>query len=71
MVCSELGLKNAEASNQVLQRDRHAEVLCSLAITAATLEKIALEVRHLQRTDVKELEEPFAKRAEGFLSHAS
>jgi adenylosuccinate lyase len=65
MVCSELGLKHAEASNQVLQRDRHAEVLCSLAITAATLEKIALEVRHLQRTDVKELEEPFAKGQKG------
>ena len=65
LVCSELGLKHAEASNQVLQRDRHAEVLCSLAITAATLEKIALEVRHLQRTDVKELEEPFTKGQKG------
>ncbi len=65
MVCSDLGLKNAEASNQILQRDRHAEVLCSLAITAATLEKIALEIRHLQRTDVKELEEPFTKGQKG------
>jgi adenylosuccinate lyase len=65
MVCRDLGLKNAEASSQILQRDRHAEVLCSLAITAATLEKIALEVRNLQRTDVKELEEPFGKSQKG------
>ncbi len=64
-VCSLLGLKAAEVSNQVLQRDRHANLISVLAIAAATLEKIALEVRNLQRTDVREVEEPFAKGQKG------
>lgn len=64
-VCQLLGLKPAKASNQVLQRDRHAQLISALAIAAATLEKIALEVRNLQRTDVREAEEPFAKGQKG------
>ncbi|MDZ7837443.1 MAG: adenylosuccinate lyase [Actinomycetota bacterium] len=64
-VCSLLGLENAPISNQVLQRDRHAQLISALAITGATLEKIALEVRNLQRTDVREAEEPFAKGQKG------
>ncbi len=64
-VCSLLGLKFAPTSNQVIQRDRHAQLISALAICGATLEKIALEVRNLQRTDVKEVEEPFAKGQKG------
>lgn len=58
-VCEKLGLKPAPASNQVIQRDRYAEVFCSLAILAGTVEKIATEIRHLQRTEVREAEEFF------------
>ncbi|MCE5329320.1 adenylosuccinate lyase [bacterium] len=65
LVCKKLGLKNSQASTQILQRDRHAEVISVLAICAGTLEKIALEVRNLQRTDVKEVEEPFTKGQKG------
>jgi adenylosuccinate lyase len=64
-VCQRLGLVPAPVSSQVLQRDRHAEVLSALAITAATLEKMALEIRHLQRTEVGEVEEPFASGQKG------
>jgi adenylosuccinate lyase len=64
-VCEKLGLKPAEASNQILQRDRHAQYFTSLAILAGTLEKIAVEIRHLQRTEVREAEEPFAKGQKG------
>ena len=64
-VCEGLGLRAAEASTQVLQRDRHAEWLSALAITAATLEKIATEIRHLQRTEVREAEEPFTEGQKG------
>ncbi|MBC7333236.1 MAG: adenylosuccinate lyase [Actinobacteria bacterium] len=64
-VCEILNLKPSPASTQILQRDRHAEVISTLAICGATLEKIALEVRNLQRTDVKELEEPFAPGQKG------
>jgi adenylosuccinate lyase len=64
-VCRGLGLKPAEASTQVLQRDRHAEFVAACAITAATLEKIATEIRHLQRTEVREVEEPFAEGQKG------
>jgi adenylosuccinate lyase len=64
-VCAILGLKPAPVSTQIIQRDRHAQVVSALAITGATLEKLALEVRNLQRTDVKELEEPFAKGQKG------
>jgi len=64
-VCGELGLTPAEASTQILQRDRHAEFLSALAITGATLEKIALEIRHLQRTEVREVQEPFEEGQKG------
>ena len=58
IACAKLGLRPARAANQVLQRDRHAEVLAAIAITGATLEKIALEIRHLSRSEVGEVEEP-------------
>jgi adenylosuccinate lyase len=64
-VCRELGLAPAESSTQVLQRDRHAEYLFALAVTGATLEKIALEIRHLARTEVREVEEPFEEGQKG------
>ncbi len=64
-VCAELGLRPAEASSQILQRDRHAEFMTVLAITAASLEKFATEIRHLQRTEVREVEEPFAAGQKG------
>ena len=64
-VCGILGLRPAPVSTQILQRDRHAQLISALAITGATLEKLALEVRNLQRTDVKELEEPFARGQKG------
>jgi adenylosuccinate lyase len=64
-VCAMLGLRPAPVSSQVLQRDRHAEVMTTLAITAATLEKIATEIRALQKTEVRELEEPFGKGQKG------
>ena len=60
-----LGLAPAPVSTQVLQRDRHAEVMAVLALVAGTLEKIALEIRHLQRSEVLELEEPFTKGQKG------
>jgi adenylosuccinate lyase len=58
IACAKLGLRRARVANQVLQRDRHAEVLAAIAITGASLEKIALEIRHLSRTEVGEVEEP-------------
>ncbi|MFU8794677.1 MAG: adenylosuccinate lyase [Dethiobacteria bacterium] len=64
-VCRELKLQPAPVSTQVLQRDRHAEFVSVLAIIGATLEKIALEVRNLQRTETRELEEPFYKGQKG------
>jgi len=64
-VCSILGLKPDPVSTQIIQRDRHAGLISALAIAGATLEKLALEVRNLQRTDVKELEEPFARGQKG------
>jgi adenylosuccinate lyase len=64
-VCGKLGLNPEPVATQVVQRDRHAEYLCTLAVIAASLEKIALEVRHLQRTEVREAEEPFAKGQKG------
>ena len=64
-VCEKLGLRPAEISTQILQRDRHAEFFSSLAILAGTLEKIATEIRHLQRTEVLEVEEAFAKGQKG------
>ena len=64
-VCERLGLTPAPVSSQVLQRDRHAELLGALAITAASLEKFALEVRGLQKTEIGEVEEPFGKGQKG------
>ena len=64
-VCRELGLAPAEAATQVVQRDRHAELLSALAVTGATLEKIAVEIRHLARTEVREVQEPFGKGQKG------
>jgi len=64
-VCTHLGLKSAEVSTQVIQRDRHAQYFTSLAILAGTVEKIAVEIRHLQRTEVGEVEEAFASGQRG------
>lgn len=64
-VCEKMGLKAAPVSTQVIQRDRHAEFLTTLAVIAATLEKIAIEIRHLQRTEVLEAEEYFSKGQKG------
>ena len=64
-VCEKLGLNAAPVSTQVIQRDRHAEYLCNLAIIASTLEKIALQVRHWQRTEVREAQEAFKKGQKG------
>jgi adenylosuccinate lyase len=64
-VLKALGLKPEPIATQVVQRDRHAEYMAALAITAATVEKIAVEIRHLQRTEVLEAEEPFAKGQKG------
>ncbi len=64
-ICERLGLKVVPVSSQVIQRDRHAHYLSSLALIAATLEKIALEIRHLQRTEVREVEEPFGGEQRG------
>ena len=65
ITCEELGLKPAPASTQVVQRDRHAEVLATLAILGSTLEKVALEIRGSQRTEVRELAEPFGRDQKG------
>ncbi len=64
-VCARLGLEPAPIASQVLQRDRHAEVLGALAITAASLEKFATEIRALQKTEVREAEEPFGDKQKG------
>jgi adenylosuccinate lyase len=65
ITCQELGLSSAPASTQVVQRDRHAEVLSTLAILGSTMEKIALEIRGAQRTEVRELAEPFGRGQKG------
>ena len=64
-VCDALGLTPAPVASQVVQRDRHAELLSALAITAASLEKFAVEVRGLQKTEIGEVAEPFAKGQKG------
>jgi adenylosuccinate lyase len=64
-VCERLGLQPALISSQVIQRDRHAELLTALAIVAASLEKFALEIRGLQKTEIGEVEEPFGKGQKG------
>jgi len=65
ITCQELGLSSSPASTQVVQRDRHAEVLSTLAILGSTMEKIALEIRGSQRTEVRELAEPFGRGQKG------
>lgn len=64
-VCERLGLPSARVATQVVQRDLHAELVCAIAICGTTIEKIATEIRHLQRTEVRELEEPFAQGQKG------
>jgi adenylosuccinate lyase len=64
-ICQRLNLNVAPVASQVIQRDRHAQYVSSLALIAATLEKIALEIRHLQRTEVREVEEPFGGEQRG------
>ena len=64
-VCDKLGLVPEPVSTQIIPRDRHAEYLCKLAIVSGTLERIAVEIRHLQRTEVLEAEEPFTKGQKG------
>ena len=64
-VCQKSGLKPALVSNQIIQRDRHAYYFATLAIIASSLEKFAVEIRHLQRTEVQEAEEPFTQGQKG------
>jgi adenylosuccinate lyase len=64
-ICARLGLKAAAISSQVIQRDRHAHYLATLATIASTLDKIATEIRHLQRTEVREAEEYFSEKQKG------
>ena len=64
-ICARLGLKAAPITTQVIQRDRHANFVCTLAVIASTLDKIATEVRHLQRTEVREAEEYFSEKQKG------
>ena len=64
-ICRRLGLKAAAVSSQVIQRDRHANYIATLAVIAATLDKIATEIRHLQRTEVREAEEYFSEKQKG------
>src|SRR5690606_27797020 len=64
-VCAQMGLVPAKVSTQVLQRDRHAEYMTTLAVIASSLDKFATELRNLQRTDILEVEEMFAKGQKG------
>jgi len=65
IACKRLGLEPAPASTQIIQRDRHAELLSTLALCASSLDKFALEIRHLARTEVREVQEPFGKGQKG------
>jgi adenylosuccinate lyase len=65
IACERLGLEPAPSSTQILQRDRHAELLAALALLASSLERFAVEIRHLARTEVREVEEPFARGQKG------
>jgi adenylosuccinate lyase len=65
IACDRLGLEPAPSSTQILQRDRHAEVLSVLALAASSLDRFATEIRHLARTEVREVEEPFGDRQKG------
>ncbi len=64
-VCAAVGLRSAPVSTQTLQRDRHADFITTLALVGASLEKFATEIRHLQRTEVREVEEPFGEGQQG------
>ena len=64
-ICVRLGIKAAAISSQVIQRDRHAQYMSTLAVIASTLDKIATEIRHLQRTEVREAEEYFSEKQKG------
>jgi len=64
-ICQRLGLATAPITSQVIERDRHAQYVSALAIVAASLERVALEIRHLQRTEVREVEEPFGGEQRG------
>jgi adenylosuccinate lyase len=64
-ICQRLGLETALITSQVIERDRHAQYVSALAIVAASLERVALEIRHLQRTEVREVEEPFGGEQRG------
>jgi adenylosuccinate lyase len=64
-ICQKLGLATAPITSQVIERDRHAQYLSTLAIVAASLERVAQEIRHLQRTEVREVEEPFGGEQRG------
>ena len=64
-ICAELGLRPVEVATQVVQRDRHAAYIATLAVLASTLDKMATEVRHLQRTEVREAEEFFSEKQKG------
>ena len=64
-ICRKLGLQPAPVSSQIIQRDRHAELMSAIAITGASLEKFALEVRGLQKTEIGEVQEPFGKGQKG------
>jgi adenylosuccinate lyase len=65
LVCTKLGIQAATISNQIVQRDRYAQFVTTLALVAASLEKFATEIRHLQRTEVREVEEPFGEGQTG------
>jgi adenylosuccinate lyase len=65
LACERLGLEPAPSSTQILQRDRHAELLAALAVVASSLDKFALEIRHLARTEVAEVQEPFGRGQKG------
>jgi adenylosuccinate lyase len=65
LACEALGLEPAPSSTQILQRDRHAELLSALALVASSLDRFALEIRHLSRTELREVEEPFAAGQKG------
>jgi adenylosuccinate lyase len=65
IACERLGLEPAPSSTQILQRDRHAELLSALAVVASSLDKFALEIRHLARTEVAEVQEPFGRGQKG------
>jgi adenylosuccinate lyase len=64
-ICARLGLETAPITSQVIERDRHAQYVATLAILAASLERVAQEIRHLQRTEVREVEEPFSGEQRG------